>query len=84
MRINIVIVTFLVAMMINCDNVYCIGKEENDPVKEWLVYKGRVDMPNIVLISGDEEYRSEEALPPIGKNIVYKTWIQLYRVVCSG
>lgn len=72
MRINIVIVTFLVAMMINCDNVYCIGKEENDPVKEWLVYKGRVDMPNIVLISGDEEYRSEEALPQLAKILSIK------------
>src|ERR1700689_524669 len=37
---------------------------------EWVVYKGG-DGPgqgkNIVLISGDEEYRSEEALPQLAK-----------------
>jgi hypothetical protein len=38
--------------------------------KEWVVYEGK-DGPgkgkHIVLISGDEEYRSEEALPQLGK-----------------
>ncbi len=37
---------------------------------EWVVYQG-ADGPgrgkNVVLISGDEEYRSEEALPQLGK-----------------
>src|SRR4051794_9002566 len=37
---------------------------------QWVDYKGR-DGPghgkNIVLISGDEEYRSEEAVPQVGK-----------------
>src|SRR6202167_6013667 len=37
---------------------------------EWVVYKGG-DGPgqgkNVVLISGDEEYRSEEALPQLAK-----------------
>ena len=72
MRTNIIIATFLVAMRINCGNVYCIDKEESDQVKEWLVYKGRVNMPNIVLISGDEEYRSEEALPQLAKILSIK------------
>lgn len=72
MRINIILATFLVAMTINRGNVYCIDKEENNQVKEWLVYKGRVDMPNIVLISGDEEYRSEEALPQLAKILSIK------------
>ncbi|MEM9327416.1 MAG: hypothetical protein AAGA85_17245 [Bacteroidota bacterium] len=33
----------------------------------WLSYAGKADMPHIVLISGDEEYRSEEALPQLAK-----------------
>lgn len=40
------------------------------PADEWVVYEGG-DGPgagkHIVLISGDEEYRSEEALPQLGK-----------------
>ncbi|NOX54243.1 MAG: ThuA domain-containing protein [Planctomycetes bacterium] len=38
--------------------------------KEWVVYSGFAGPGNgkhIVLISGDEEYRSEEALPQLGK-----------------
>lgn len=38
--------------------------------KQWVVYEGK-DGPgkgkHIVLVSGDEEYRSEEALPQLGK-----------------
>src|SRR5438477_11404161 len=41
-----------------------------DPELPWVVYEGK-DGPgkgkHIVLISGDEEYRSEEALPQLGK-----------------
>ncbi|MHC5114684.1 MAG: ThuA domain-containing protein [Planctomycetota bacterium] len=33
----------------------------------WVTYEGADDAPHIVLISGDEEYRSEEALPQLGK-----------------
>lgn len=40
------------------------------PAKDWVVYKGK-DGPgrgkHIVLISGDEEYRSEEGLPMLAK-----------------
>jgi hypothetical protein len=40
------------------------------PAADWVVYEGK-DGPgkgkHIVLISGDEEYRSEEALPMLGK-----------------
>ncbi|WP_339811998.1 hypothetical protein [uncultured Imperialibacter sp.] len=38
-----------------------------EQTKEWLTFEGRADMPNIVLVSGDEEYRSEEALPQLAK-----------------
>ena len=36
-------------------------------MEQWLTWDGRVDMPHIVLVSGDEEYRSEEALPQLAK-----------------
>ncbi len=42
--------------------------ESDDP--QWVVYQGREGEgkgKHIVLISGDEEYRSEEALPQLGK-----------------
>jgi hypothetical protein len=38
-----------------------------DAVKQWLTFEGKAHMPNIVLVSGDEEYRSEEALPQLAK-----------------
>ena len=36
-------------------------------IEQWLSYKGNGKMPHIVLVSGDEEYRSEEALPQLAK-----------------
>jgi len=36
-----------------------------DDIQQWITYKGSVDKPNIVLVSGAEEYRSEEALPQL-------------------
>src|ERR1700682_3185577 len=36
----------------------------------WVIYEGRHGLgkgKHVVLISGDEEYRSEEALPQLGK-----------------
>jgi len=33
----------------------------------WVTYDGAAGAPHVVLISGDEEYRSEEALPQLGK-----------------
>ena len=37
---------------------------------DWVVYRGKAgpgQNKHIVLVSGDEEYRSEEALPQLGK-----------------
>lgn len=49
--------------------VLCVVAE-NASAANWVVYEGR-DGPgkgrHVVLISGDEEYRSEEALPMLGK-----------------
>jgi hypothetical protein len=36
-------------------------------VTQWLSYDGNTTMPHVVLVSGDEEYRSEEALPQLAK-----------------
>ncbi len=41
---------------------------EIETIKQWLVFEGNVDKAkHIVLVSGDEEYRSEEALPQLAK-----------------
>lgn len=38
-----------------------------DASPQWISYEGESTMPKIVLITGDEEYRSEEALPQLAK-----------------
>jgi hypothetical protein len=40
---------------------------ESSSPEQWLTFEGKPDMPKIVLVSGDEEYRSEEALPQLAK-----------------
>src|SRR6478735_3282384 len=40
---------------------------ETTTIKQWLNFEGKADMPRVVLVSGDEEYRSEEALPQLAK-----------------
>jgi len=52
----------------------------------WLVYEGK-DGPgkgkHIVFVSGDEEYRSEEALPMLAKkNTGGASWLQMHCAVC--
>ncbi|GLR18503.1 ThuA domain-containing protein [Portibacter lacus] len=53
--------------------VSCKSQEKTDETnleegpKTFLQYEGKKNMPNIVLVSGDEEYRSEEALPQLAK-----------------
>ncbi len=59
----------LLAILISC-NGNKSKTETNESILEpiqWLTLKGNPDMPNIILISGDEEYRSEEALPQLAK-----------------
>src|SRR5690606_26462947 len=42
--------------------------EISDTPKQWLTFEGAdKNAKHIVLISGDEEYRSEEALPQLAK-----------------
>lgn len=44
-----------------------LSNQKEDPI-QWLTFEGKnKDAKHIVLISGDEEYRSEEALPQLAK-----------------
>ena len=45
----------------------CTNNIEGNHESQWLILTGKADMPNVVFISGDEEYRSEEALPQLAK-----------------
>lgn len=45
----------------------CLMATKPSDSEQWLTFKGKSNMPHIVLISGDEEYRSEEALPQLAK-----------------
>lgn len=66
-----VLVSFLVGVVV------CHGEDQKDTSatgsQPWVVYEGADDGAKpgtgkkVVLISGDEEYRSEEALPQLGK-----------------
>jgi hypothetical protein len=61
---------YLVACIIIVGCYSCKPKPvvaEETSVKQWLTFEGKADMPNIVFVSGDEEYRSEEALPQLAK-----------------
>ena len=62
---------------IKCITIFCVLSSiiicgYKSHVKDRLTYVGKSDMPNIVLVSGDEEYRSEEALPQLAR-ILSKT-----------
>lgn len=64
------IIQYLIACSILFTGYGCKPKPEiteTDTVKQWLTFEGKSDMPNVVLVSGDEEYRSEEALPQLAK-----------------
>ncbi len=41
--------------------------ETSTQAQQWLNYDGNENGPKVVLVSGDEEYRSEEALPQLAK-----------------
>jgi type 1 glutamine amidotransferase len=57
---------FLTALM-----VFSLAVPARAADQQWVTYEGAPDLPgngkHVVLISGDEEYRSEEALPLLGK-----------------
>src|SRR4051794_32220704 len=58
----------LVPALVHLNGAEATGKE--NAVQPWVVYEGAQGPgkgKHIILISGDEEYRSEEALPQLGK-----------------
>jgi type 1 glutamine amidotransferase len=55
-------------LLLACHSNKTETKSEADTSpKQWLTFEGKPDMPKIVLVSGDEEYRSEEGLPQLAK-----------------
>ncbi|MFY0654853.1 MAG: ThuA domain-containing protein [Cyclobacteriaceae bacterium] len=63
-----------IALFLSCSNnkTSTQSEPENAPsetkaVEQWLEFDGKDNMPHVVLVSGDEEYRSEEALPQLAK-----------------
>ena len=62
----------IIVMLIGCKPKNSTADNPQDDTsremsEEWLAMNGDESMPNIVLVSGDEEYRSEEALPQLAK-----------------
>jgi type 1 glutamine amidotransferase len=60
-----------VAAVVSCAALFLVAAPADTPqANPWVVYEG-ADGPgkgkHIVLVSGDEEYRSEETLPQLGK-----------------
>ena len=68
---NMIKYLLLSVILISCQSSSDSTKDSDakdiDTVKELLTYEGKANMPHIVFISGDEEYRSEEALPQFAK-----------------
>lgn len=61
---------FLLVLIVGCSGKHETadsGSEPNEVVKQWLSMDGDDNKPHVVLVSGDEEYRSEEALPQLAK-----------------
>ena len=57
---------FTSILLFSCTTNKLIDTNTQQP-QQWVSYKGKKKMPHIVLVSGDEEYRSEEALPQLAK-----------------
>lgn len=71
-NLNNLVSQLVLVVMISCFNPQSFAGNTQDGlnpemVKEWLTINGSEGMPHIVLVSGDEEYRSEEALPQLAK-----------------
>jgi len=66
------IILFFLILLGSCkpsDQSKVVTSSSNDKVEttEWLEFEGKANMPHVVLVSGDEEYRSEEAMPQLAK-----------------
>lgn len=56
--------TLLLLVFVGCSSD---KKSTMEGTGQWLSFEGERRMPHVVLISGDEEYRSEEGLPQLAK-----------------
>ena len=61
----------MVFLCFSCNNQQESGSVDNSAtsilVEQWLSWNGDGKMPHVVFVSGDEEYRSEEALPQLAQ-----------------
>ena len=69
MKINLLVILSLFIIITSCKEkpVTADKKVEPSGPVQWLSLEGKSDMPHVVFISGDEEYRSEEAMPALAK-----------------
>jgi len=69
------IILILITLCLGCKQKEQIAQASEDTISnpvekmvtKWLTMNGDGKMPHVVLISGDEEYRSEEAMPQLAK-----------------
>jgi hypothetical protein len=54
-------------IIISCGKQESQNGDSGEASAQWLTLEGKSDMPKIVLVSGDEEYRSEETVPQLAK-----------------
>ena len=69
MKVFLPVVICLIGLSVLSDSGIAHAQTKSD-AETWIVYQPPADLDNgkqIVLISGDEEYRSEEALPMLGQ-----------------
>lgn len=67
---RICLLAILFAQLLSCKQGSKVVTLEDEVTSLWVEYMGKADLKKkkkIVLVTGDEEYRSEEALPQLGK-----------------
>lgn len=64
-----ILLFFAALFMLGCNANQSTNESEPELTgpPQWLSLQGELDMPNIVMVTGDEEYRSEEALPQLAR-----------------
>jgi len=77
MKIHHLFTCFVLLFLLSCQNNSSTKTTDSESTKEmkkatpiqWVTYKGKNNPTgkNIVLVTGDEEYRSEEAMPQLAK-----------------
>lgn len=69
MKFNLLLIASLFLITFSCKEKPAEVVSDTAPQTplQWLSLEGESDMPHVVFVSGDEEYRSEEALPALAK-----------------